>query len=165
MIFKNLLRRKGRTILTVLSIAIGVAAIVALGALADGVQAGYDSFLTGSKADLVISQPEAMDVSLSIIDESIGREMAVMPEIAEISPMIQSFVQTEDVPYFFIFGYPEDSFVLGRFTIIDGVALDSREAQRTQGKPLILGASAAEVMEKGEAKPHTVHSPKCCCRN
>ena len=142
MIFKNLLRRKGRTILTVLSIAIGVAAIVALGALADGVQAGYDSFLTGSKADLVISQPEAMDVSLSIIDESIGREMAVMPEIAEISPMIQSFVQTEDVPYFFIFGYHEDSFVLGRFTIIDGVALDSREAQRTQGKPLILGASA-----------------------
>ena len=148
MIFKNLLRRKGRTILTILSIAIGVAAIVALGALADGVQAGYDSFLTGSKADLVISQPEAMDVSLSIIDESIGREMAVMPEIAEISPMIQSFVQTEDVPYFFVFGYPEDSFVLGRFTIIEGVGLDSREAQRAQGKPLILGASAAEVMEK-----------------
>ncbi|MBL6983496.1 MAG: ABC transporter permease, partial [Anaerolineales bacterium] len=117
MILKNLLRRKGRTILTVFSIAIGVAAIVALGALADGIQAGYDSFLTGSKADLVISQPEAMDVSLSIIDESIGRELAVMPEVAEISPMIQSFVQTEDVPYFFIFGYPEDSFVLGRFTI------------------------------------------------
>ncbi|MBL6983551.1 MAG: ABC transporter permease [Anaerolineales bacterium] len=148
MILKNLLRRKGRTILTVFSIAIGVAAIVALGALADGIQAGYDSFLTGSKADLVISQPDAMDVSLSIIDESIGREMAVMPEVAEISPMIQSFVQTEDVPYFFIFGYPEDSFVLGRFTIIDGVGLDSREAQRAHGNPVILGASAAEVMEK-----------------
>ncbi|MBC8506346.1 MAG: ABC transporter permease [Chloroflexi bacterium] len=148
MILKNLLRRKGRTILTVFSIAIGVAAIVALGALADGIQAGYDSFLTGSKADLVISQPEAMDVSLSIIDESIGRELAVMPEVAEISPMIQSFVQTEDVPYFFIFGYPEDSFVLGRFTIIDGVGLDSREAQRAHGNPVILGASAAEVMEK-----------------
>ena len=148
MIFKNLLRRKGRTLLTVLSIAIGVAAIVALGALADGVQTGYDSFLTGSKADLVISQPDAMDVSLSIIDEGIGKELAVMPEVAAISPMVQSFVQTEDVPYFFIFGYPEDSFVLGRFTIIDGVGLDSRAAQRAPGKPLILGASAAEVMEK-----------------
>ncbi len=148
MIFKNLLRRKGRTILTVLSISIGVAAIVALGALADGVQAGYDSFLTGSKADLVLSQPEAMDVSLSIIDESIGRELAAMPEVAAISPMVQSFVQTEDVPYFFVFGYPEDSFVLGRFKIIEGVGLDNREAQRAKGKPLILGASAAEIMEK-----------------
>ncbi|MBL7161224.1 MAG: ABC transporter permease [Anaerolineales bacterium] len=148
MLFKNLLRRKGRTILTVLSIAIGVAAIVALGALADGVQAGYDSFLTGSKADLVLSQPDSMDVSLSILDESIGRELAVMPEVAEVSPMIQSFVQTEDVPYFFVFGYPEDSFILGRFKIIDGVGLDSREAQRAQGKPLILGASAAEILDR-----------------
>ncbi len=148
MILKNLLRRKGRTILTVLSISIGVAAIVALGALADGVQAGYDSFLTGSKADLVLSQSDAMDVSLSLIDETIGRELAVMPEVAALSPMIQSFVQTEDVPYFFVFGYPEDSFVLGRFKIIDGVGLDNRAAQRAQGKPLILGASAAEVMEK-----------------
>jgi len=148
MIFKNLLRRKGRTLLTVFSIAIGVAAIVALGALADGIQAGYDSFLTGSKADLVLSQPDAMDVSLSIIDESIGKELAVMPEVAAISPMVQSFVQTEDVPYFFIFGYPEESFVLGRFTIIDGIGLDNREAQRAHGKPIILGASAAEVLEK-----------------
>ena len=40
MIFKNLRRRKGRTFLTVLGISVGVAAIVALGALADGIQAG-----------------------------------------------------------------------------------------------------------------------------
>jgi len=37
MILKNLLRRKGRTFLTVFGIAVGVAAIVALGVLADGV--------------------------------------------------------------------------------------------------------------------------------
>ena len=34
MVFKNLFRRKGRTILTLLGIAIGVAAIIALGAMA-----------------------------------------------------------------------------------------------------------------------------------
>ena len=36
MIFKNLLRRKTRTLLTVIGIAIRVAAVVALGALAEG---------------------------------------------------------------------------------------------------------------------------------
>ncbi len=148
MIFKNLFRRKGRTFLTVLGISIGVAAIVALGALADGVQAGYDSFLTGSKADLVLSQAEAMDVSMSSIDESIGRDLLAMSEVAEVSAMMQGMTQTEGVPYFFVFGYPEDSFVLGRFKIIDGVGLDDHEAQRMHGKPLILGASAAEIMEK-----------------
>jgi ABC-type antimicrobial peptide transport system permease subunit len=155
MIFKNLLRRKGRTFLTVLGISIGVAAIVALGALADGVQAGYDSFLTGSKADLILSQAEAMDVSMSSIDESIGLELAAMSEVAEVSAMMQGMAQTEGVPYFFVFGYPEDSFALGRFKIIDGVGLDEPAAQRMRGKPLILGATAAEIMEKSPGD--TIH--------
>jgi ABC-type antimicrobial peptide transport system permease subunit len=38
MFIKNLLRRKTRTLLTVIGIAIGVAAIIALGALAEGLK-------------------------------------------------------------------------------------------------------------------------------
>ncbi len=148
MIFKNLFRRKGRTLLTVLGISIGVAAIIALGALADGVQAGYDSFITGSKSDLILSQAEAMDVSMSSIDESVGQELLAMSEVAAVSPMMQGMAQTEGVPYFFIYGYPEDSFVLGRYKIVDGIGLNDPEAQRMRGKPLLLGATAAEIMEK-----------------
>ncbi len=148
MILKNLLRRTGRTLLTVLGISIGVAAIIALGALADGIQTGYDSFLTGSKADLVLSQPDAMDISLSAVDEEIGPELAAMSEVTAVSGMLQGMVQTEDVPYFFVFGYPEDSFILSRFKIIEGVGLDDREVQRARGKPLLLGASAAEILDK-----------------
>ena len=55
MIFKNLFRQKGRTFLTIFGISIGVAAIVGLGALADGLKAGYDSILSGSKADLILA--------------------------------------------------------------------------------------------------------------
>lgn len=51
MVFKNLFRRKGRTILTIVGIAIGMAAIVALGAMADSMRAGYGAIATGSKAD------------------------------------------------------------------------------------------------------------------
>ena len=88
MIIKNLRRRKGRTLLTILGISIGVAAIVALGALADGVQAGYDSFITGSKADLVLSQAEAQDEPISSLpiinededDEDIGIVIEELPD-------------------------------------------------------------------------------------
>ena len=52
MILKNLFRRKVRTLLTVIGISIGVAAIVGLGALANGLQAGYNSIISGSQADL-----------------------------------------------------------------------------------------------------------------
>jgi putative ABC transport system permease protein len=148
MIFKNLLRRRGRTLLTILAISIGVASIVGLGALANGIQAGYDSILTGSKADLVLSQPDAADISMSSVDESIGEELEAMSEVSAVSAMLEGIGQTEKVPYFFVYGYPEDSFVLKRFQIINGVSLDSREARQARGTPLLLGASAAEVIGK-----------------
>jgi ABC-type antimicrobial peptide transport system permease subunit len=41
MIFKNLWRRKTRTLLTTLGIAIGVAAVVALSAFGEGIAGGF----------------------------------------------------------------------------------------------------------------------------
>ena len=148
MIFKNLFRQKGRTILTIFGISIGVAAIVGLGALADGLKAGYDSILTGSKADLILSQPDAIDMTTTSVNESISADLDAMPEITSVSGMLQGLVPTENNPYFFVYGYPEDSFVLNRFNIIAGGGLDSREAQQAHGNPLLLGVSAAEVMHK-----------------
>ncbi len=88
MIFKDLFRRKGRTFLTVSAIAIGVAVIIALDAMARGVQAGYNSFITGSKADLVLSQSDSVDISASSLDESIGLELASISEVDAISWML-----------------------------------------------------------------------------
>lgn len=149
MTLKNLLRRKIRTLLTVLGISIGVAAIVALSALAAGLETGYNAMLTGSKADLILSQPNSFDISYSSIDESVGAELLAAPEVAEVSGMIQGFTQTEGEPIFFVFGYPKDSFILGRFQIVDGVDLNSHEAQKARPKPILLGSSAAEVLDKG----------------
>ncbi len=148
MIFKNLLRRKGRTLLTILGIAIGVAAIVSLGAMADGVAAGYGAVLTGADADLTLSEPDMVDITLSAVDETIGPELAVMPEVAAVSGMLQGVVQAEDSPYFFVFGYPEGSFALARYRLIDGVDLYSREAAEQAGRPLLLGSAAAEAFHK-----------------
>jgi len=145
---KNLLRRKARTLLTVFGISIGVAAIIALGAMADGLEGGYNSMLYGSEADLILSQPDAMDISYSSIDESVGAEIAAMPETSAVSGMIQGFTQTEGEPFFFVFGYPVDSFVLGRFQITSGIGLDSRESQNLSGKPIMLGSAAAEGLNK-----------------
>jgi ABC-type antimicrobial peptide transport system permease subunit len=148
MIFKNLFRQKGRTLLTIIGISIGVAAIVGLGALADGLKAGYDSILTGSKADLILSQPDAVDLTTTSVDEEVANELIAMSEVAAVSGMLQGFVPTENNPFFFIYGYPEDSFILNRFNIIEGGDLGSRQARQAQGKPLLLGASAAEALNK-----------------
>ncbi|MBN1264648.1 MAG: ABC transporter permease [Anaerolineales bacterium] len=148
-ILKNLLRRKSRTLLTVLGISIGVAAIIGLGALSDQFKAGYLSMLAGTKSDLILSQPNTMDISYSAVDESIGAEIQAMPEVSEVSGLVEGFITADEIPLLFLFGYPEDSFILDRFQIVEGVALQSREAKSTQGTPLLLGRAAAESVNKG----------------
>ncbi|MBN1429154.1 MAG: ABC transporter permease [Anaerolineae bacterium] len=149
MVFQNLLRRKGRTLLAVLGIGIGVAAIVALGTLADGLSVGYTSVLSGSDADLVISEPDAYDILYSTVDEGMSLALQDMPEIAATSALIQGMIQTDKSPYFFVFAYSEDSFVFERFNIIEGVDLYSRESREKSGRPMLLGAAAAESFDKG----------------
>jgi ABC-type antimicrobial peptide transport system permease subunit len=148
MIFKNLFRQKGRTLLTIFGISIGVAAIVGLGALADGLKAGYDSILSGSKADLILAQPDAIDMTTTSVEESVYADLVAMPEIDAVSGMLQGLVPAANNPYFFVYGYPEGGFVLDRFHIIEGGGLGSREAKLAHGKPLLLGVSAAEMLDK-----------------
>ncbi|TAK11159.1 MAG: ABC transporter permease [Anaerolineae bacterium] len=149
MIWKNLVQRKGRTLLTVLGIGVGVMAIVILGSLAEGITSGYDSIVTGGNADLVLTQPDVLDVSLSGIDQDLEIQLLDMAEIAKVSGMVQGIVTAGDAPYFFIFGYSTDSFMLDRFTIQEGVGLDSPEAHTGRGTPIIIGRAIAEALNKG----------------
>lgn len=147
MIWKNILRRKGRTLLTILGISVGVAAIIGLGALAEGFEAGYSSMLSGSQADLVVSQPEALDISMSAIDEEVGADLASLSEVRSVSGMLEGFVQTEGTPFLFVFGYPLDSFLLERFQILEGSEFRSSFQQRS-GRAIWIGASASESLNK-----------------
>jgi ABC-type antimicrobial peptide transport system permease subunit len=147
-IIKNLFRRKTRTLLTVLGIGIGAAAIIGLGSLADGLQAGYTGMMTGSRADLILSQPDSYDISMSTVKEEVGEELMNLPEVSRVSGMTQGIVTTENVPYFFVFGYPEDSFILSKFAIKDGYDLSSHQARSSKGSPILLGGQAAESMRK-----------------
>ncbi|HEY68067.1 MAG TPA: ABC transporter permease [Thermoflexia bacterium] len=146
MILKNLFRRKGRTILTLVGISIGVAAIVALGALAEGMRAGYTAMARGSQADLVLTQKGAMDITLGGVEETVAEQLRAWPEVADADGMLMGNVQAEASPYFFIFGYDPGGFAIAHFRIIEGQGLT--EARGVRGKPLILGRGAAQSMGK-----------------
>ncbi len=68
MILHNLLRRATRSLLTILGIAVGVATVVALGAMANGITKNYGSVL-GLSNDLLATQANAYDVVFSSLDE------------------------------------------------------------------------------------------------
>jgi len=145
-ILKNLFRRKGRTILTLVGISIGVAAIVALGAMAEGMRAGYTAMARGSRADLVITQRGAYDITIGGVDEAVAEQLLAWPEVADVTGMLMGNVKAEDAPYFFIFGYDPQGFAIEHFKIVEGQGLS--EAQGVRGKPCLLGRVAARSFDK-----------------
>jgi len=157
MILKSLFRRKTRTLLTMAGVAIGVAAIVALGALSEGLRNIYGTLSGGSKADLLVAQSDAVDIVFSSIDEEIGRSLAGLSGIDEVTGMVYTAAATEGMPYFIVFGYDPEGFAIEHFKIVEGRGLadgptvggsGTGRARRRGGKPLLLGRTAAEDLNK-----------------
>ena len=104
MILHNLLRRATRSTLTILGIAIGVAAVVALGAMANGIADNYGGAL-GLSNDLLVTQKNAYDVAFSSLDETLGQRIAGLPDVANVDPGVFSWYSFDELPYFLIYGY------------------------------------------------------------
>lgn len=123
MILKNLLRRKTRTFLTLLGIAIGVAAVVVLGGFAEGFINSYSTILTSSGADVIVAQGDAFDLLFSAVDDARGPEIAAIPGVKAVSGALMGMVSTPDVPYFFVFGLDPKEFGIGHFKVVEGQPL------------------------------------------
>jgi ABC-type lipoprotein release transport system permease subunit len=158
MILANLSRRKGRTILTVLGISIGVAAIVALGAVARGLEAGFVSMTRGSEADLVLSQAGTLSSLLSSVDEKVGDELRAWPEVADVAGVLFGNVLLDTGGRnFLVFGHDPEGFAVAHFRVIEGQELAAVRAARAgrsvRGTPLILGRRVAESLDKTVGDP------------
>ncbi len=141
MIWRNLWRRRARSLLTILGIAIGVAAVIALGAMADGIAKGYAAFAGGSGADLLVTQADAVDLTVSSVDEQVGQRIAQLAGVRDVSGVIFNVVQLEGIPYFSVGGYDPEGVAIQHFKIIQGDSLAGE-------KQLLLGRQAAANLAK-----------------
>jgi len=141
-ILRNLWRRKTRTFLTTLGIAIGVAAVVAMGAMAEGMVDSYGSMLTNPNADITVSQKDAMDVSFSALDEDLVERLRTVPDVEIVDPLVIGWVQSESLPFFMVFGYETDSLAIRHYQLIEGKPISAP-------RQMIVGARAAEDLNKG----------------
>ena len=142
MILKNLWRRITRSSLTLLGIAVGVAAVVALGTIAQGMSKNYATTIGGGDNDLLITQADALDPVYSKLDDTVGLRLQSLPGVERVEPGIYTWVATEDLPFLLIFGYDPASVAIQHYRVIDGQPL------KTSGQ-MVLGQRAAESLKKG----------------
>jgi ABC-type antimicrobial peptide transport system permease subunit len=140
MIFKNLWRRATRSVLTILGIAIGVAAVVALGAMAEGMIRNYGTAV-GLNNDLLVTQSNAIDALYSSLDEESGLRLEAIPGVENVDPGVYTWIATEEMPFFLLFGYPPGSTAAQHYRIVEGKPV-------TGPKQIALGRRAAESLKK-----------------
>ena len=138
MILRNLLRRKTRTILTLIGIAIGVAAVVSMGTMAEGFINAYNTMLTGSGADIIVAQSDAGDIMFSAVDDAVGPQLAAMAGVDKVSGVMIGMVTTPDVPYFSVFGLDPAVCGLGHYKITEGESIRG-------ARQMLLGRTAAKA--------------------
>ncbi|MFO7917005.1 MAG: ABC transporter permease [Anaerolineae bacterium] len=152
LLIRNLLRRKTRTLLTLLGIAVGIAAIVSLVALSRGIVANYLEITQRTGADVTIQavQNEGQAITLGTgFDESLIDRLRVLPEVKNAYGMLYTMVQALESPMFIVFGYEPDEIGIRHFKVIEGVSLaDVDPRSRRGGKPILLGKTAADSLNK-----------------
>jgi ABC-type antimicrobial peptide transport system permease subunit len=141
LIVKNLWRRKTRTLLTALGIAVGVGAVVSLSAFGEGFASGFESLLSSGDADLLVSEEDAMMAMLSAVDQEVGDELLTMPGVDDVAATIVAFVQMPDAPYFTVMGEDPRGSPIEHYRVISGSRLSGR-------KQILLGKITAQNFDK-----------------
>src|SRR4051794_37533872 len=95
-ILKNMLRRGVRTVLTVLGLGIGIAAVVALLGIAWGFESSFMKLYSAKAIDLVIVKAGVSDRLTSNLDASVGDRIARVEGVRAVAGSLMDVVSFEE---------------------------------------------------------------------
>jgi putative ABC transport system permease protein len=150
----NLVRNRGRTVLTAAGVAIGVATIVALLALTQGLERSFGGLSNLGGADFGIFQSGVADPTASVLPESLVARVRRQPGVKDTAPIQLVTDALPDSPSAIVFGVRPRSFVARRLVLSEGQAPRGDEAMVGEQLAGRLGLGPGdEVSLKGERFP------------
>ncbi len=117
---KNILRQKTRTLLTLLGISIGIATIIALGAVADGLKSSFGGIIQSGEADFIVTQAGASDMMFSEVDTAMLAQVEQIEGVRAVEGVRLGVAQYENNPYFIALGMTRSGSELGGFSVTEG---------------------------------------------
>jgi putative ABC transport system permease protein len=139
LVWKNLLRRRGRTALTAAGVAIGVGLIVALLSITAGVHRTANDLIHVGRADFGLFQRDVSDLTRSLLPQSLERQIASKPGIAQTANIYLWVGKVEGRSSFLVFGLDAGEFPYRRLVVVKG--------SRGNGKQALLGDHAAASLK------------------
>lgn len=142
MTWRNLYRQPVRTSLTALGVAIGIVAIIALGAIARGLKASIDSGLHAGGADLTVYQAGIAVDMFSVLEEAETRTALLSnPEIEAVAAGLSDIVPIEANPFTILIGVHPHEFGFNLQQVVEGRPFQAEDE-------IVIGRRAEKNLDK-----------------
>lgn len=143
LIIKNPFRNKTRTALAVVGIAIGIATIVALGIITDGLKSSTEETLKAGGADFTVVEANVSDMFLSKVDENYVAKIKQIKGVDDAVGILTAIQPVGNNPYFVVIGIEPSKLSLSEIKITSGKTFSSSTA-----KEVIIGKVASTKLNK-----------------
>ncbi|MFK5923406.1 MAG: ABC transporter permease [Verrucomicrobiota bacterium] len=139
---RSLWRRPVRTSLTLVGIAIGIAAVVALVGMASGYEKSVVKQLEVLGIDVIVSNMEG-GMMPKPFDAKLQDEIRDFPNVKKITSVLMRMISVEDAPMMMVSGREWGGFTWDQLTVVEG-----RMPKDEKERVVVLGRLAAEVLKK-----------------
>ncbi len=147
-VYKNLLRRPNRSLLTIASIAVGIAAMVALISLAWGFERGWERAYAVGGTGLIVTKLTTESIIPAAFDQARVRELLKLPHVQQASGVLTDLVGIEVAPTMLVFGWEPNTFLWDHVRLVSG-----RWPANDDERAVALGIVAKDVLGKRVGSP------------
>lgn len=143
--FRNLKRRPGRSVLTIMGVALAVGSFITLYGLSRSVQENVQQSFEERGTDLTVRRRGVAEPFGGNMRQDVIPEIAKIPGVEAVSGQLLSFASTDNDDHVLAFGWGSDSFFWPEIPLIDGripepgerkIALVGKDIAKTLGKKL-----------------------------
>src|SRR5687768_2525489 len=139
---RGLMRRPVRTGLTVVGIAIGIAAVVALVGISRGFETSWEAGMKTRGTDIVVSNMGSALTPKPFSDKVVDR-ITPLPHVGETCSLLVDLISVESAEMMIVSARQWGGFSWGNLKVVTGrLPNDGNE------KAVVLGTTAAEVLKK-----------------
>ena len=146
-VYKNVLRRKFRSLLTGIGVAVAITAVVALLGVSSGFEKSSREMLSAEGIDLIVVHAGLGQHDTSRLDESVGAQISALSEVDRVAPQLNDTVKLNDNPVGVpLMGLYAESFNMAKLN--DKIESGGRMLTATDKDGVLLGKFLAASLGK-----------------
>lgn len=146
-VFRGLLRRPVRTLLTLVGISIGIAAVVALVGISRGFETSWTKGMQTRGTDIVVNSMGS-SITPKPFDATAADRIKAVPGVAMTASLLVDFMSVETADMMIVSAREWGAFNWSNLKIVQG-----RMPKDANEKAVVLGTNAAEVLKKKIGDP------------